>query len=405
MDPITQFNPADPAFILNPYPTLDRLRETAPVFYHPPTEMWWVASYRDLVTLMRDRRLGRQIEHVVSREALGLPARAPALDPFYSLSDHSMFDKEPPEHTRLKKLVHKVFTPRRVRSLRDEIQRLAQQLLDSVAGQETFDLLAAYAEPLPVEVIAALLGIPEPDRHLLRPWSAAIVKMFELDPSPETAAAAVRASTEFTDYLRDLARARKAAPQDDLISELAQVEDQGDTLSEEELIATCVLLLNAGHEATVNGFGNGMRAFFLHPDQFQRLQANHSLIPSAVEEMLRWDTPSQLFRRWVLEDMDYNGHSFKLGQEVAFLFGAANRDPAVFENPQAFDIGRVPNQHISFGMGIHFCLGAPLARLEMAVALKALLTRYQDLQLVEEPVFKPGFVLRGLEALHVKGVG
>ncbi len=404
MDPISQFDPADPDFIRDPYPTMDRLRETTPVFWHPPTGMWWVASYRDLVTLLRDRRLGRQIEHVVSREALGLPARDPDLGPFYALSDHSMFDKEPPEHTRLKNLVHKVFTPRRVRSLREEIRQLANQLLDAVAGQETFDLLADFAEPLPVEVIAALLGVPAPDRHLLRPWSASIVQMFELDPSPETATAAVQASGEFTDYLRDLAHARRANPQDDLISALALVEDQGDTLSEEELIATCVLLLNAGHEATVNGFGNGMRAFFLHPDQFQRLKAHRNLIPTAVEEMLRWDTPSQLFRRWVLEDMEYNSHPFKLGQEVAFLFGAANRDPAVFENPQVFDIGRVPNPHISFGMGIHFCLGAPLARLEMAIALETLLTRYVDLQLVEEPVFKPGFVLRGLEALHVKGV-
>jgi cytochrome P450 len=366
--------------------------------------MWWVASYQDLVTLLRDRRLGRQIDHVVNRTALGLPARAPDLEPFYALSDNSMFDKEPPEHTRLKNLVHKVFTPRRVRSLRGEIQRLANHLLDAVAGQDTFDLLADFAEPLPVEVIAALLGVPEPDRHLLRPWSAAIVQMFELDPTPDTALAAVQASNEFTDYLRDLARARRRDPQDDLISALVQVEDQGDTLSEEELIATCVFLLNAGHEATVNGFGNGMRAFFLHPDQFQRLKDHRNLIPSAVEEMLRWDTPSQLFRRWVLADMDYHGHAFKLGQEVAFLFGAANRDPAVFENPQAFDIGRVPNPHISFGMGIHFCLGAPLARLEMAVALETLLTRYIDLQLVEEPVFKPGFVLRGLEALITKPV-
>ncbi len=400
----SQFDPSDPTFIRDPYPTLDRLRENAPVFWHPPSEMWWVTTYQDLVALMRDRRLGRQIDHITSREALGLPARDPDHQPFYSLSDNSMFDKEPPEHTRLKKLVHKVFTPRRVRELRGEIRRLADNLLDAVSGHEEFDLLADFAEPLPVEVIAALLGIPEPDRHLLRPWSADIVQMFELDPTPATAEAAVRAAAEFSEYLQGLAQERRAAPQDDLISALAQVEDQGDTLSEDELIATCVLLLNAGHEATVNGFGNGMRAFFLHPDQFQRLKNNHSLIPSAVEEMLRWDTPSQLFRRWVLEDMEYKGHEFKLGQEVAFLFGAANRDPAVFEAPATFNISRVPNPHISFGMGIHFCLGAPLARLEMAVALETLLARFEDFQLVEEPIFKPGFVLRGLEALLVRGV-
>lgn len=396
----TYFDPTQLDFILNPYPTLEKLQQDAPIFWHDG--MWFVSRHRDLATLLRDRRLGRQITHIVDPAALGIAPRNPAYAAFDMLSDNSMFDKEPPEHTRIKNLVHKVFTPRRVEQLRDEITVICNQLIDSMGSE--FDLLAEYAVPLPVMVIAELLGIPEADRGKLRPWSGAIVRMYELNPGEETAQEAVQAASEFTEYLRALSRQRRANPQDDLISGLAAVEDGGQTLSEEELIATCILLLNAGHEATVNALGNGMLALLKHPEQYDKLRKDLDLVPGAVEEMLRYDSPLQLFRRWVLEDFDYQGIQFKMGQEIAFLFGAANRDPAVFDHPNTFDITRSPNPHITFSVGIHYCLGAPLARLELQLALHTLLQRLPSLEIVEVPEFHPAFVIRGLKAFKLRGM-
>ena len=403
---MAQLKPFDPNatdFILDPYPTFAAMHNAdESVFWHEASGLWFVVKHADLNALMKDRRLGRQITHIMSPAELGWPPRNPDYAAFYALGDHSLFDKEPPDHTRIKSLVHKVFTPRRVESLRGQIETITHDLLDAVIDQGTMDLLEDYAVPLPVMVIAELLGIPAAMRPKLRPWSADIVKMYELNPSPQSAQEAVQAAQEFSDFLRELARERRQHPSDDLISALALVEDGGATLTEDELVSTCILLLNAGHEATVNGFGNGMLALLKNPDQLARLQNDLSRIDSAVEEMLRYDSPSQLFRRWVLEDMDYKGHQFKLGQEVAFLFGAANRDPSVFAQPDQFDITRNPNPHITFGVGIHYCLGAPLGRLEMQISLRTLLERCPNIQLATEPQFKESFVLRGLEALPVK---
>jgi cytochrome P450 len=313
-----------------------------------------------------------------------------------------MFDKEPPDHTRLKMLVHKAFTPRRVKRLQGRIQALADELLDRVQPQREMDIIADFATPLPVTVIAELLGVPPADRHYLRPWSQAIVAMYELDHSQEQARRAVQAASEFADYLRHLARRRREAPEDDLITALAFVEEAGDQLSEDELIATCVLLLNAGHEATVNVIGNGMLALLQHPAQWRALQDEPSLVVTAVEEMMRYDTPLQLFRRWILEDMEYKGISFKQGMQVGLMFGAANRDPARFDRPHTFDIRRRENPHISFGAGVHYCLGAPLARLELQIALGTLARRLPDMKLAgPAPRFRPAYVIRGLEALPV----
>ena len=396
------FDPHDSEFVRDPYPIFSQLHEDPSIFWYETDGMWFVSSHEDLSTLMRDRRLGRQIDHVVDPQTLGIPPRNPAYPEFQSLSDNSMFDKEPPEHTRIKKLVHKVFTPRRVELLRDQVQAIADGLLDAVEDQKEIDLLEDFAVPLPVMVIAELLGIPEVDRHRLRPWSTDIVAMFELDVSEATATRANQAAKEFTHYLRELASERKVNPSTDLISDLALAEDDGETLSEDELLATCVLLLNAGHEATVNGFGNGMLSLFRHPEQLEQVRNSPELIPTTVEEMLRYDAPLQLFRRWVLEDFTYKGSEFKLGQEIAFLFGAANRDPKVFANPDAFDITRDPNPHITFGVGIHYCLGAPLARQELNIALSTLFRRLPVLELAEDPEFMEKFVLRGLKSLRVK---
>ncbi len=248
-----------------------------------------------------------------------------------------------------------------------------------------------------------MLGVPESDRHLLRPWSADITGMFELNPSEETARRAVTASIEFSDYLRALIRERRAAPGDDLISALIQAQEGSDALSEQEMVSTCVLLLNAGHEATVNTTGNGWWALFRNPGELARLRGSvDELLPTAVEELMRWDTPLQMFERWVLEDIEVGGVTIPRGAEIALLFGSANRDPERFADPDRLDLGRTDNPHITFGAGIHFCLGAPLARLELTESYGTLLRRAPGLRLVREPEWNPGYVIRGLKELLVE---
>lgn len=398
---MTRFNPQDPAFLQNPYPTYQKLLAANSCFYHDTSKLWFFTRYADVDAILRDRRFGRSILHVMKREELDMPPENPAYEAFHKLGRHSMFDKEPPDHTRLRTLVHKAFTPRRIRDMQANIEAITKQLLDELSSRRTVDLLADFAAPLSVIVIAELLGIPEADRSRLRPWSNAIVKLYELDHTPAQAAAAIDASQAFADYLKALARQRRVKPQNDLITALAAVEEAGDQLSEDELVSTCVLLLNAGHEATVNVVGNGWLALFRHPDQLEALRANPGLIPTAVEELMRYDSPLQLFKRWVLEDMSYAGIALEKGMQVGLMFGAANHDPAVFAEPDALDITRDPNPHISFGGGVHYCLGAPLARMELQTAYAALLERFPSMTLAVEPQFHPAYVIRGLKTLQV----
>ena len=264
------------------------------------------------------------------------------------------------------------------------------------------DLLADFAVPLPVTVIAELLGVPEADRHWLHPWSQAIVAMYELSPTAEDERKAVQAAIDFPAYLKDLVDHYRRHPHNNLLSDLVQVEEQGDRLTEQELISTSVLLLNAGHEATVNTIGNGMLAFFRNPDQWELLKQDRSLVKNAIEEMMRYDTPLQFFKRWAMEDVDYKGRTFKKGTQLGFTYGSANHDPAVFSQPERFDITRKEKSHLSFGLGTHFCLGAPLARVELQVALDALLERMPNLCLASEDVeFRKTYVIRGLKSLPV----
>jgi cytochrome P450 len=393
----SDFDPWSADFRSAPYAAYARLREESPVRWFEPSRQYLVSRHEDVNALLRDRRLGRSYLHVATHEQMGRSAPPPDQEPFWTLNNNGMLDREPPDHTRLRRLVSQAFTPRRVEALRPVVQRLAEELVDAFVAEGGGDLIERVAEPLPVTVIAELLGIPEADRHALRPWSAAICGMYELNPSPAAAEAAVRASEEFSQYLRDLARRRRADPRDDLVSALAAVEG----LSEDELIGTCVLLLNAGHEATVNVTGNGWRALLLNPDQHALLRANPHLIGTAVEELMRFDTPLQMFERWVLEDIEVHGVAIPRGSEVALLFGSANRDPAAFADPDRLDVTRRDNPHISFGAGIHYCLGAPLARIELAASFGALLARAPGLRLVEEPVYKPNYVIRGLRELIV----
>jgi cytochrome P450 len=395
------FAPADLGFVADPYPAYAELRERTPVRYDEATDHWLVARYEDVNALLRDRRLGRTYLHRATHAEMGHPDPPAWHDPFWDLINAGILDMEPPDHTRVRRLVVKAFTPRFVEGLRPRVQAIMDELIDAVAGGGEFDLLTV-AEPLPVTVIAEMLGVPETDRRHLRPWSADICKMYELNPSLEMQRDAVRASVEFGEYLRGLARERKVDPGDDLISRLTAVVDEGEHLSEDELVGTCVLLLNAGHEATVNSTLLGWWALFRHPDKLKELREDRSLLPSAIEELLRFDTPLQMFERWVLEPIDVRGVEIPRGAELGLLFGSANRDPRVFDEPDALDLSRDPNPHLSFGAGSHFCLGAPLGRQELQISFATLMDRFPNLDLVEEPHWKPNYIVRGLEGLLVR---
>ncbi|MCG0065904.1 MULTISPECIES: cytochrome P450 [Streptomyces] len=396
------FDPWDPAFVADPYPAYAELRARGRVIRYEPTDQWLVPHHADVSALLRDRRLGRTYRHRFTHEEFGRTPPPPEHEPFHTLNDHGMLDLEPPDHTRIRRLVSKAFTPRTVERLRPYVHGLAHELVAALVREGGGDLLSDVAEPLPVAVIAEMLGVPEADRALLRPWSADICGMYELNPSPESAARAVRASVEFSDYLRELIAARRKEPGEDLISGLIAAHDEGDRLTEQEMISTAVLLLNAGHEATVNATVNGWWALFRNPAQLAALRADHSLVPSAIEELMRYDTPLQLFERWVLDDIEIDGTTVPRGAEIAMLFGSANHDPAVFTGPDRLDLTREDNPHISFSAGIHYCIGAPLARIELAASMTALLQQAPTLALASEPKRKPNFVIRGLERLDVE---
>lgn len=396
------FDPWEPVFIADPYPVYAELRKHHPVLYNRDTNQWLVSRHADVNALLRDRRLGRSYLHQSTHAEMGRPDEPEWHAPFWQLVRNGMLDREPPDHTRLRRLVSRAFTARTVEGLRGRIQTLVEGLIDDLGDRREVDLVQEVAEPLPVTVIAELLGVPEADRARLRPWSADICLMYELNPSDESASRAVRASREFSDYLRALSRRRRAEPRDDLISALALVVDEGDQLTEDELIGTCVLLLNAGHEASVNLAGNALWALFRNPDQLALLRADPALVPRAVEELMRYDTPLPMFERWVLEDIEIARVTIPRGQELAFQFASANRDPAVFDRPDELDIRRHPNPHIGFGAGIHYCLGAPLARLEFGILLDALLRRFPRMEPITDPEWKPTFILRGLRGLRVR---
>jgi cytochrome P450 len=385
----------DLAFIENPYPALKELRLIGKPIWHDELNMFLAAKHSDANDVLRNKSLGRIYS-----------PRTPDTEwfEFNYLHADSILDSEPPKHTRLRSLVAKAFNRHRIEALRPEILRLTNQLLDKIVetGNE-FDVIADYAEPLPVKVIAALLGFPDSDEHLLRPWSQAIVKMYEVDPTQDHKDAAKKAAKEFADYVHGLMVERLKNPGTDLISELAQVSESGEKLSTHELIATCVLLLNAGHEASVNGFGNGIVAAFNHPDQWQLLQSQPDQIAqTAIEEFLRFDAPLHFFDRTATADTEIGGVAIKEGQKIVSLLGSANRDEDIFVDSDQMDLTRNPNPHIGFGAGIHFCLGAPLARLEMLISLPELFKRFPNLELTKVPVRRPTFSLRGYESVMAK---
>ncbi len=383
----------------DPYPAFARMRSVGAPVRDTDSGSWLAARHADVNAVLRHKDLGRIF---TTREPIEL------WDTFNWLHADSILDSEPPKHTRLRRLVAQAFGRGHVERLRPRVRAASAGLLDSATeklrdtGQ--FDLLADYAEPLPVIIIAELLGFPAADRPLLRPWSQDIVAMYELDRTPEQDDRAQRACAEFSQYVRELAADRTRHPGEDLLTDLAQARVEGERLSEQELIATAVLLLNAGHEASVNGFGNGVVALLQHPDQLAAVVADPwGLAPSTVEEMLRFDSPLHLFERTAKVDTEVAGVRLQAGDKISALLGSANRDPEVFAEPDSFDARRDPNPHLSFGVGIHFCLGAPLARVELTTSLPILLERLPGLQLAAAPVRRPSFVLRGYETLPVTG--
>ena len=392
----------DPAVVADPYPAFARARAQAPVQWHEGLGLWLAFTHAESNAVLRDRRLGR-----IWRD------REPAerFASFNLIHRNALLEMEPPDHTRLRRLVSAAFARGHVERLRPWVQQVAGELVDGLVersgGSEPVDVLSGMAEELPVAVIAELLGVPQADRPLLRPWSNAIVKMYEYGRTTALEDAAERAADQFVTYLRGLATDRRRAPGEDLLSHLVTVRDDSvvevgaPVLTEDELVTTCILLLNAGHEATVNVSGNGLLALLEHPDQLARLRADPGLLPTAVEELMRFDSPLQLFERTAIADVQLGGITVREGQKVAALLGAANRDPAVFADPDRLDVGRTDNPHVTFGAGVHFCIGAPLARVELQASFGALLERTSRLELGAPARRRPEFVIRGLSELPV----
>ena len=391
------FNPMAPEFVADPYPTYHRLRAEDPV-HQSPLGFWVLTRYEDVVASLRDPRMIKEPIAAFVAARFGLPA--PPLG-----MGLSMLDRDPPDHTRLRGLVSKAFTPRVIEQLRPHIQQIVDGLLDRVQGDREMDLIEQFAYPLPVIVICEMLGVPVADHERFKGWGLDIARGLDaimLPPASPVAERSVLARRALADYFRGLIAERRRAPRDDMLSGLIAAEEAGDKLSEDELLATCILLLVAGHETTVNLIGNGSLALLRHPDQLRRLREDPGLIVTAVEELLRFDGPVQRTARIPSEDVTIGGKTIGKGEMVMPFIGAADRDPAQFPTPDRLDIGRTENRHIAFGWGIHFCIGAPLARVEGQIAINTLLRRMPRLALATaEPQHRQSLTLRGLTSLPV----
>ena len=397
------FDPTAPEFLADPYPTLESLREATPVFRHDELDRWFVTRHADVRACLRDRRLGRSFTHVGNAEEFHAEPLDPRWTAFWEVERWSLLFLEPPDHTRIRKLVAAAFTPRNVEAMREPAARLANELLEPFLESGRMDLLYDFAQPYSITLICRWLGVPL-DRHRdLLDWSHAHVKMYELDTTEEQAIAANAAAAEFRDYVVELIGERRRSPRDDLVSALVEARVDGERLSDAEIVSTVIVLLNAGHEATVNTLGNGIRALMHHREQWQRLVDGSVTAATAIEELIRYDPPLQLFERWVLGDgVEVASTPIPRGDKIAMLFGAANRDPRTFAAPDRFDVGRENAvEHIGFGGGVHVCIGAPLARIELEASLRALVERCPTLQLAAEPRRIPAFVIWGLERIDV----
>jgi cytochrome P450 len=383
-------SPTEPAFVQNPYPFYERARAHGPFFRWEDYGLICTGHAAAVHAIFRDRRFGRE-----PVDALPVP---PHLAPFYAIEAHSMLELEPPRHTRLRNLVLRAFTSRRIAGLAPEITALATELATAIPKGE-FDLLHAFAQPLPVRIIARLLGVPEAMAPDLLRWSNAMVGMYMAGRTREMEDRAVAATEAFVAFLRSYIEDRRARPADDLITQLIAAESDGDKLTTDELISTCILLLNAGHEATVHTIGNGVKTLLQTGTPPSALASDR--VEGTVEEILRFDPALHMFTRWAYDDVEVMGHSFRRGDQVALLLAAANRDPGVWESPDRFLPSRPVKPHVSFGAGLHFCVGAPLARLELQVALPILFRQHPALRLAEPPSYAEVYHFHGLQVLRV----
>jgi cytochrome P450 len=389
--PICSLDFDDPSFASDPYPHFARQRAEGPIGWHEPSQTWMVVGHGASNAALRDRRLGR-----IWRD------REPAarFEPFNLLHRNQMMENEPPAHGRLRRKVSTAFARGHVERMRPRVSEIGAGLL-AEADSAGFDALHDFAEPLPVLVIAELLGAPLDDFARVRSWSQAIVRMYEPSIGVDVEDAALRASSEFADYMRALIADRRDDLRDDLLSDLIRAQEGDDGLTDDEVLASAILLLNAGHEASVNVFGNGLVATLRSQGEWVRLRDSGVRAETAVEEMLRFDSALQLFERTATAEVEVAGQPVAAGEKIAVLLGSANRDETVFAEPDRLDLARDPNPHLAFGAGIHFCLGAPLARVELAESLRLLAGAFPDLRLAGEPRRRPTFVLRGYESVPV----
>jgi cytochrome P450 len=402
MRAVPQPNIVSAEFKADPFPFFTHLRASDPIYRTTlpgGVPVWLVTRYTDVLALLRDERFTKNRRSALTPEQV---RRLPWTPPMFRPLERNMLDLDPPDHTRLRSLVHKAFTPQLVDNMRSRMQALADELLDVVASRGEMDLIKDYALPLPMTIITEILGVPTKDRDNFHKWSNAVVSL----TSPKPTLRVIPGVWRFIRYLRRFFKVRRRDPRDDLVSALIRAEEAGDKLSEDELLAMVFLLLIAGQETTVNLIGNGLLAVLQNPDQMERLRSDPSLIKSAVEELLRYTSPVLMTtERYALDNATMHDVTIPRGEMILGVIGSANRDETVFDNPNELNLAREPNKHLSFGQGIHFCLGAPLARMESQIAIKTLLERTPNLQLKIDPEslrWRPSIFLRGLQALPVK---
>lgn len=401
------FDPYSPEFLDNPYPTYARLREETPVFYDPRWELTFFTNHADVSSILKDReRFGRDFRHRMPVEEVDqdlyrriYPPQWPTWTRYIR---ESFIDLEPPRHTRLRSLVSKAFTRRSSEVFRSDLESAADRILESALDAGRIEAINDLATPIPLAMIAELMGIGPGDQPRLVEWSHAIVSVFDQGVTAEQGEAAEKATRDFIEFLGAVIEERRAHKGDDLISAMIEIDEAGDSLTDEEIVGTSILTLNAGHEATVHAIGNGLLALSSDPEGYERLRREGD-VATAVDELLRYDSPLQMFERWVLEDTAVSGHPLKKGAKVGLLFGSANHDPAQFGgSSESLDLSRSPNPHVSFGAGLHYCVGAPLARVELEAALSVFVRRVRSLALVAAEERIESLVFRGVGRLELE---
>ena len=400
-------DPSDPLFVADPYPAYANIREATPVWHPEGDHLWYLTRFADVHVAFRDRRLGTTFLHRYTPEDLGLASDIPVWrDPrwvaFQAFEQWELLNLEPPIHTRLRRLVTEAFTPRTVEGLRPATEARAKALLEPGRETGSIDLVGSYAQHFSLGIICDLIGVPAVDRDTILGWSDKTVRMYEPHPSEEQRAASDGAAGSFRRYLLDLVAHRRSRPADDLLSALVDATVDGERLSDDQIVSTAMVLLMAGHEAAVNATANGVAALIAHPDEWQRIRRGEVAPRTAIEEVLRFDPPLQWFERWVLDDgFSVDGVEIPVGSRVALVLAAANRDPRRHDDPDRFDLTRADTTHLSLGGGIHFCIGAPLARLELETTFGELARTEAQLVMIPPAIRRPTFQFRGYDRLEI----